>query len=144
MLAQLRQSRPVDTLSREHVDVVELRELLGGKGFRRAERHVTGVVDHDVEAPVLGDDFRDAGVHGFFGSDVEFDGPEIDRALFGVACGLGDLRDVTAGGFAHAGVDDVASVGECAGRKRTKTAGCTGDDDNLFHDKYPLNRWFEG
>ena len=51
MLAQLRQSRPVDTLSREHVDVVELRELLGGKGFRRAERHVTGVVDHDVERP---------------------------------------------------------------------------------------------
>jgi hypothetical protein len=35
---QLRQRRPVDALSAEHVDVVKLGELFGREGFGRAKR----------------------------------------------------------------------------------------------------------
>ena len=69
---------------------------------------------------------------------VEFDGPEIDAVLGGITRYLGDLRSIATGGLAHAGVDDVTCVGECTGCERTKAAGSTGDDDNLFHDTYPL------
>jgi hypothetical protein len=124
-------------LGRKHIDVVELRKLFRRKGFGRAERHVAGIVDHHVEAPVVGDDFRDTGVGGLVGADVELDGPEIDTVLLGVARGLGDLRRVATRGLAHAGVDDMAGVSQCTRGERAEAAGSAGDDDNLFHDTYP-------
>jgi hypothetical protein len=60
LFAQLRQRGPVDALDAEHVDVVELGELLGRERFGRAERHVAGIVDHDIDAARIGDDLRDA------------------------------------------------------------------------------------
>src|SRR6185369_6371242 len=53
----------VDALGREHVDVVELGELVGGEGFGGAEDHVAGVVHHDVEVAVPVQDVGDGRVH---------------------------------------------------------------------------------
>ena len=49
-LAHVRQGGAVDPLRAEHVDVVLLGELLGREGLGRAEHHVAGVVDDDVDA----------------------------------------------------------------------------------------------
>jgi len=133
LLTQLRQGSAVDALGRKHIDVEQLRKLLRRERFRRTERHVAGIVDHDVEASVVGDDLRDAGFGGFVRGDVEFDGPEVDAVLAGIACDFCDLGGVAAGGLAHAGVDDVAGMSEGTGGERAKAARSTGDDNNLFH-----------
>src|SRR6266850_8596377 len=53
LLAQHRQSRAVHALCAQHVDVVKLRKLLRRKSLGRAKDHVSSVVNHDIEAPVL-------------------------------------------------------------------------------------------
>jgi len=78
-------------LGRKYVDVVELRKLFRRERLRRTEGHVTGVVDHHIEAPIVGDDFRDTGLRGLIGGDIEFDGPEIDAVVGSIARDLGDL-----------------------------------------------------
>jgi hypothetical protein len=59
LLAQLRQGRAIDALGAEDIDVVQFRELFGRECLCRPEHHVTGIVDHDIETPLLGNDFCD-------------------------------------------------------------------------------------
>jgi hypothetical protein len=47
-------------------------------------------VNHDVEAPSVGDDPGDSGFRGLVGGDVKLDRPEIDAVAGGIAR---DLRD---------------------------------------------------
>lgn len=49
-----RQDRAVDALGAEHVHVTLLGELLGREGLDRAEHHVTGVVDDDIDLAAFG------------------------------------------------------------------------------------------
>ncbi len=62
LTAQMGQRGTVDPLRAEDVDVVLLTELFRREGFRRAEHHVAGVVDDNVETAGVGDDAGDAGV----------------------------------------------------------------------------------
>jgi hypothetical protein len=132
------QSRPVDALSAEHIDVVELGELLRREGFGRAERHVACIVNHDVKSARISNDLRNAGLDRLAGSNVELDGPEIDAVLEGIARNLRDLRRIAPGCLAHGGVNDVAGAGERAGSERTEVARGAADDNNLFHDLNPF------
>jgi hypothetical protein len=84
LLAQLRQGGAIDPLGTEHVDVVELGELLGRKGLGRAEHHVAGVANDDVDVALLDDNLGDAGVDGLLRADVEFDGAKIDALVLGI------------------------------------------------------------
>jgi hypothetical protein len=83
---------------------------------------MAGIVNHDVEATVVGDNFVNASFRRGIRGDVQFDGPEIDVVLGGVPCDYGDRRRVTSGGLAHAGIDDVAGIGERARGECAKTA----------------------
>jgi len=56
LLAQLRERGAIDSLGAQDVDVVELCELLGGEGFCGTKRHVTRVMDDDIEVTLLRDD----------------------------------------------------------------------------------------
>lgn len=87
----MREHRAVHALSAQDVDVIELGELLRRKGFRGTKRHVTGVVDHHVNAACLRMDRRDTAFDRLRRRDIELHGPEID-AMFGRI--KGDLRDV--------------------------------------------------
>lgn len=98
---------------------------------------MAGIVDHDVEPAILGDDLGDAGLYGFVGRDIQLDGPEVDASLGSIARNFGDLRRVAPGRLAHRGVDGVAGLGERAGGKRAEAARRAGNDDNLFHDCNP-------
>jgi hypothetical protein len=131
------QRRSIDPLSAEHIDVEELGELLGRECFRRTERHVSGIVDYDVEATRICDDLGNARLHRFSGRDIEFDGSQIDPVLGGVMFSLGHLRSVATGCLAHGGVDDVRGLGERSGGKRAEAGGRASDDDDLFHDIDP-------
>ena len=83
--------------------------------------------------PVLGLDLGDRGVDGLLGVHVHLDGAQVDVVLGRVVrCGS-DLGCVAAGGFAHAGVDGVAGVGEGAGGEGAEAAGGAGDDDDVAH-----------
>ena len=65
----------------EHVDVVELGQLVGGECFRGAERHVAGVVDDDVEPSIVGDDLGNRGIYRGARRHVEFDGAKRDAVF---------------------------------------------------------------
>jgi hypothetical protein len=137
----LRQSRTIDTLGAEHVDVVELRELFRRERFRRSERHVTGVVNHDIETSLLGHDLADGRIGRLLRADIEFDGTQIDVVIAGVFFDIGGLGGVAAGGAAHRRVNSVARLGQGVGGQPAKAAGRAGDDDDLFHDTYPFCDW---
>src|SRR5258707_2897418 len=141
LLAQLRQGRAIDTLGAEDIDVVEFRELFGREGFRRPEHHVTRVVDHHIETPLLGYHSCDRSVDRLLRADVELDGAEIDIIISGEFFDIGDLGRVAARGAAHRRVNCMACLGQRVGGQPTKAAGSAGDDDNLFHDTYPFLRW---
>jgi hypothetical protein len=136
----LRQRRTIDTLGAEDVDVVEFDELFGGKCFRRSERHVPGVVHHDVEPPLFGNDPGNRGIGRGLRADVELDGMQIDVVIRSVFLHVGDLGRVAAPGIAHRGVNRVACLGQCVGGKPAEAAGSTSDNDNLFHDTQPFPR----
>jgi hypothetical protein len=55
---------------------------------------VTCIVNHDVKSARISNDLRHAGLDRLAGSNVEFDGPEIDDVLGGIARDLRDLRRV--------------------------------------------------
>src|SRR5712671_2078315 len=141
LLAQLRQGRAIDTLGAEDIDVVEFRELFGREGFRRPEHHVTGIVDHHIEASLLGHHSCDRSVDRLLRADVELDGAKIDAVISGEFFDIGDLGRVAARGAAHRRVDRMACLGQRVGGQPAKAAGSAGDDDNLFHDTYPFLRW---
>jgi hypothetical protein len=46
-------------LGAEHISVIDLQELFGGKGFRRAKDHASRVVDDDIKAAVFLNDSLD-------------------------------------------------------------------------------------
>jgi hypothetical protein len=133
----VRQGGTIDALRAEHVDVVELGKLFRRECFGRPERHVTGVVNDDVQTAAVGQDLLDARFSRCFAGHVQLDGTQIDPVLRGVLLHFFDLRRVTAGGFAHAGVDRVSGMGERAGGEGAKATGGASDDDDLFHDGIP-------
>jgi hypothetical protein len=53
----LRQDGAVDALRGQHVNVVELCELLGCKRFCRSEYPVSGIVQDHIDATLIGKDF---------------------------------------------------------------------------------------
>jgi hypothetical protein len=57
-------SGAVDPLCTQHIDVVELRELFGREGLSWTENHMTGVVNHYVEAARFTDNLTDGLLHG--------------------------------------------------------------------------------
>jgi hypothetical protein len=99
---------------------------------------VPGVVDHDIETPLLGNDFGDGRVCRLLGADVELDGAQIDAVIAGVFFDIGDLGRIPACGAAHRRVHRMARFGQAVGGQPAKAAGRAGDDDDLFHDTYPL------
>ncbi len=112
MLAQVRQGGAIDPLGAEHVDVIELGELLRREGLGGAEHHVAGIMHDDVDAAVRGEDRGNAGVDRLLRADVELDGAKIDAVASGIAFDVGDLRRVAARGLAHGRVDGVACLSE--------------------------------
>ena len=56
MLAQLRERGAIDPLGAQHVDVVELRELLGGEGLGGTKGHMARIMDDDIEMTLLRND----------------------------------------------------------------------------------------
>ena len=134
---QVGQGRPVDALGGQHVDVVDLGDLLHRERLGRAEDHVPGVVDDDVQAPGIADGLLDRGVDRGLAGDVHLDRAQGDRVVRRVRVEVGDGGRVPAGGVAHARVDGVTGVGQRAGGHGAETAGGTGDDDGLRHDFLP-------
>jgi len=104
----------VHPLRAEHVRVVDVGELLRGERLRGAEDHVAGVVHDHVEACTLADDLRDRGVGRLLRADVEFDGPQVVRALPGELLEPGVGVGVAAGGLPDAGVHGVPGASEGA------------------------------
>ena len=137
-LAHMRQGGPVDPLGRQHVDVVELGELLGREGLGRPEGHVAGIVDDDVDAAVPGHDLGDGAVDRRLGADVELDGAQVDAFLGGIGLHVGDLRRVAAGGLAHGGVDRMAATGDGIGRQAAEAARGAGDKDDLGCERFRM------
>jgi ribosomal protein S18 acetylase RimI-like enzyme len=117
----VRESGAVDALGAEHIDVVDVGQLLGCVGLERPEHHVTGVVEDDVEASALIDDAGDAGVAGVLGRDVQLHGPEVDAVLVGVV--PPELQDVqVAAGHRRHG---VARMLIAAARREARARGFT-------------------
>jgi hypothetical protein len=137
----MRKRRAVDALGAEHVDVVELGELLRCEGLRGAEHHVPGIVHDHVDAAVLGDDFRDAGVDRRLRVHVELERAQVDAVLLGVGFEIGHLRRVAARGLPHRGIDGVSRVRERICRQPAEAAGGSRDDDDLpGHDLLPYSK----
>ena len=90
--AQVRQRGAVEALRAEHVDVVELGQLLRGERLGRTGDHVARVVHDYVEAALLGEDGGDGRVGRLLRRDVELDGAQVDAVLVGVLLGVGDGR----------------------------------------------------
>jgi hypothetical protein len=103
----VRERRAVHALGAEHVDVVELGELLGREGLGRTEGHVASIVHDDVNPSVRGDDLRDASIDRVLPADVGLEWPEIDALLFGIGLDRRDLRRVATNRVAHRGTDGV-------------------------------------
>jgi hypothetical protein len=135
----VRQDRPVDPLGRQHVRVVDGRDLLDGERLGGAEHHVSGVVDDDVDAARFGQDCRDRGVDRALIADVHLDRAQLDVVLAGVVDRVRDSLGILACRTADAGVDGVPGVGEVPGRAGSEAAGGPGDDDGLGHG-CPLRR----
>src|SRR5690606_4632190 len=114
--------------------VVQLRELLGRERLGRTDHHVAGVVDHHVDAAVLGLDGGDRPLDGLLGAHVELHRPQVHAVLGGVRRGSLDLRGVAAARLAHARVDRVAGVGQRAGRQGAEPGRGPCDDDDVAHD----------
>jgi hypothetical protein len=145
LAAQDRQGGAVDPLGGYDVDVVERRDLLGRECLGRTEHHVAGVVDHDVQAAVVGDDARNRGVDRKLVLDVQFDAADVDVLAAGEVGQGGDGGCVAVDGVTHAGVHDVPGAGQGPGGEVTEAAGGAGDDDDLRvgHQMMPpLTRMF--
>jgi hypothetical protein len=127
--AQRRQDGAVDALGREHVRGVGGRELHGRERLGRAEHHVPGVVDHDIEPVGVAHDRADAPLDRRVVRHVELNGPQVDAVLPRVGGGVRGGRLVPAADVAHAGVHGVAGVREGAGGHRAEAARRAGDDD---------------
>src|SRR6185312_7036618 len=63
------------------------------------------------------------------------------RVFRGVLAQQRHLRRVARLRFAHAGVDDMARIGERPRGERPETAGCAGDHDDLMHGMPPSKEW---
>ena len=135
----MRQRRPVDPLGAQNVDVILLHELIRGEGFGRAEHHMPGVVDDDVQTVRIGEDRGDAGLRGSVGLNVELDGAKI-RLLFGRPAGeSSDLGGVTPPRLTHGSVDGVTRQSEELGGHQAEARRGAGDEDDLLgHDDVPL------
>jgi hypothetical protein len=133
LLTHLRQDRTIHPLRAEHIDVVELCQLLGRERLGRAEHHVPRIVHDHVDATMVGDDPGDRAVDRVLGQHVKLDASQIDSVLLRERRDLGDLRRVAARGFAHRGVDGVAGLGKSLGGQTAEAAGSARDEDDLGH-----------
>ena len=93
----MRQHGAIDPLRPQHIDVVLLGELLRGERLGRAEHHMAGIVDEDIDAAALGDDLLDGSVGRSLGLDVELDRADVGAGERGE---FGGVLGVSAGGIA--------------------------------------------
>ena len=101
------QRSAVHPLSAKHIHVVELCELFGREGFSGTEHHVTSVVNHNVNAPLVFHDLVDRRIDRFLRRDIQFNCAQIDAVLFGKLLRSLNLGCVAPYSFAHTGVDRV-------------------------------------
>lgn len=120
MTTQVRERSPIDPLSSQHVDIVERCELLRRKGFGRAEHHVAGIVNDDVDPARLGNDAADRRFDRRLRLDIELDGTQVDVVLRGIGVSRLDLRRIAPFRFTHSGIDRMPGVGELARGKGSK------------------------
>ncbi len=86
MFAHDGQRRAIDSLRTHDVNVVFARDLFGRITFQRAERHVTGVMHHDVEPANLRNNLANRRDGGIFRAHIEFERAKIDSVLFRKFC----------------------------------------------------------
>ncbi len=77
------------------------KNMLGFKGLGRAKDHVTSVVNHDIEPPVLAHNALNRLIHRFLRGNIQFDGTEIDLILCRKLLCCFHLWRVPASGFAQ-------------------------------------------
>jgi hypothetical protein len=106
----MRQSSAVHPLCPEHVDVIKGGKLFGGECLGRAEHHVTGIVDDDVEAPVLIHDRGDGGLHRDIGLNIHLDDPQREVLASGQRSNVRGVLRVPAADGPHPGNDRVTGA----------------------------------
>ena len=140
MCAHGGQHRAVDALGSQDVHVVKVRELFGGESFRRAEHHVAGIVDQDIQTAFGVEDGLEGRVRRGLRGHVEFDGAQIDLMLGGKLLRRFNLGGVPAFDIEHARVNDVTRLGQSPGRECAEAAGRAGDQNNFFCGSHRMEK----
>lgn len=128
----MRQDGPVHTLGAEHVDVIQLGQLLGGERLAGPVDHMSGIVHHDVDPAMLSDDCIDRIDSRLLRPDIELDAPQVDVLFAGELCDRGNLVGVLRFRTAHRSVDEVPGLCERLRRHSAKAARRAGDQDDLL------------
>ena len=127
----VRQDGPVDPLGAEDADAADVSQLTGREGLGWPERHVPGVVRHDVDAALLTGDGRDHRVDRILVLDVHLGAADVNslagRQLGELVCRFG----VAPAGGAHARVHGGPGPGQGPGGEVAEAAGGAGNHDDL-------------
>ncbi len=106
-----RESRPIDALGTQHVDVIQ-----GGKLFRceclsRAEDHVTSVMNYDIEPSILRHNLLNRLLNGVVGGNIYL----YCSKIAGICCreflDALYLGSITSSSLAHSRVHDMSGLG---------------------------------
>ena len=63
LFAQLWESRTINALCAQNIDVVEFGKLFRCECFCWTKDHMSGIMDHNIQPPVVGDDLLDRRIH---------------------------------------------------------------------------------
>ena len=77
----MRQSHTIDALRTQNIDVIELGQLFWREPLRWAKDHVPGVVNHNIQTTVVGNDLLDCCIDRLFRHNIQFDRSQIDVVL---------------------------------------------------------------
>jgi hypothetical protein len=77
---------------------------------------VSGVVDDYIEPSALLDDLLDRRVRRFLRCDIKLDGAEVHLSFSCIFLDVGHRSRISARGFAHAGINSMSGIGQCARR----------------------------
>ena len=127
---KLGQHGSVEPLGAEHVDVVQLGELLGSERLGGADHHVARVVHDDVDAALASKHLPHGSGDRLVGLHVELDGVQLHLLARGVRPCLWRVLLVATVEVTHARVDDLSLVGERAGRECSEAAAAAADEDD--------------
>ncbi len=118
----MRQRRPADALRAEHVDIIELGELIGRESLARSPDHASRIVDEDVEPTVLGQDFFDRRRCRGVGLHIELKGAQVYRLRPRIGGDRLDLSGVSAVETAHRRVGDMPRASQSVGDQAPEPA----------------------